>query len=117
LPQQHAGPVAGLGAASAGLNIDEAIAGIGRVVEHAAEFKSADVLLDFSLIAFDGDQRVLVVLAFGQIEQFTTIDQPLRDLVEAQNDGFKRFPLAAQCLRFFSVIPDLGVFQQADDFF
>jgi hypothetical protein len=39
LAQQHAGPVAGLGAAGAGLDVDEAVQRVGRVVEHAPELE------------------------------------------------------------------------------
>jgi hypothetical protein len=39
LAQQHAGPVAGLGAAGAGLDVDKAVQRVGRVAEHAAELE------------------------------------------------------------------------------
>ena len=39
LAQQHLRPVAGLGAAGAGLDVEEAVARVGRVVEHAAELE------------------------------------------------------------------------------
>jgi hypothetical protein len=42
LAQQHRRPVARLGAAGAGLDVDEAVVRVGRVREHAAEFDVAD---------------------------------------------------------------------------
>ena len=40
--QQHAGPVTGLGATGAGLDVNEAIVGVSLLAEHAAELKTLD---------------------------------------------------------------------------
>ncbi len=42
LTQQHRGPVAGFGAAGAGLDVDEAVVRVRRIVEHAAELEVGD---------------------------------------------------------------------------
>nr|ART36499.1 C2 [uncultured bacterium] len=68
MPKQHAGPVACFGAARASLYINKTVIGISRVVEHAAEFKAADFLFYGNQIGFDCDERLFVILAFGQIK-------------------------------------------------
>jgi hypothetical protein len=54
LAQQHAGPVAGLGAAGAGLDVDEAVARVGRVAEHAAELELLDRRAQLGGLGLDG---------------------------------------------------------------
>ena len=43
--QQHLGPVLRLGAAGAGLDVDEGVVGVHLAGEHALEFQLADALL------------------------------------------------------------------------
>jgi hypothetical protein len=47
LAQQHRGPVLGFGAAGAGLDVDEAVVRVHRIVEHPAEFHAFDDFADF----------------------------------------------------------------------
>ena len=69
LAQQHRGPVAGFRAAGAGLDLHEAVAGIGRVVEHPPEFQVLDAFLDLHRVGFQRDDRVVVVLLDRHLEQ------------------------------------------------
>ncbi len=107
LAQQHRRPVAGFGAAGAGLDVDEAVAGVGRVVEHAAEFQRGDVLFDGGDVGLHGGERVVVVLVARHLEQFGGVFQALRDAVEHQHDIFQRFALAPDFLGFPGVVPEV----------
>ncbi len=116
LPQQHAGPVAGLGATGAGLNVDEAIARVERVGEHAAELQRLDFvggLLDISLDGFAGG--VIAFLA-RHLEQLAVIGQRRGQALQPEHHGFERLALAAQLLRSFGVVPDLRVFERPCNF-
>ena len=62
LAQQHLRPVAGLGAAGAGLDVDEAVARVGRVVEHAAELELLDGRLELGGVGLDRAQAVEVAV-------------------------------------------------------
>ncbi|MNV36340.1 hypothetical protein D3C71_1278130 [compost metagenome] len=46
LAQQHRGPVLRFRAARAGLDVQEAVQGIGRIREHAAEFQAFELFLE-----------------------------------------------------------------------
>jgi hypothetical protein len=94
LAQQHAGPVAGFGAAGAGLDVDEAVVGVGRVVEHAAEFEVGDQLLRRVEVAFDRNQGVFVVFVARQLEQVAGIDPRRADAGQRADHGFEGFFLA-----------------------
>ena len=52
--QQHGGPVLRLGAAGAGLDVEEAVVRVRRVGEHAAEFECRHLLFDVGRIGLDG---------------------------------------------------------------
>jgi hypothetical protein len=58
------------------------VAGVHRVVEHAAKFESGDFFLDVGDIGLDGEQCVLVIFFLAHREQFTAV-------VEASLNGFK----------------------------
>ena len=78
-------------------------------------------LLDAARVALDvGDDGVggvLVVFHLGQVEQFVGAVQAFGQLADAVDDLFQQRALAAQGLRAFGVVPDVGVFQLAVDFF
>jgi hypothetical protein len=117
LAQQHAGPVASLGAARAGLDVQEAVQRIGRVAEHAAEFELFDFNGHFGGFAFDGYQAGFIVVGFLHVEQLGVVGELTGQAIEHDHDIFQRFFLAAQILRPLGVIPDGGVFQRGFDFF
>ena len=61
--QQHRRPVLRFGAAGAGLDVDEAVERVGRVVEHAAEFEGGELRFSMPAMSASTDmQRVVVVL-------------------------------------------------------
>ena len=108
---------AGLRATRAGLDINEAIVGVGRLVEHAAEFEARHFGFNRLLIGFDGDQRVFIVLATGENEQLTPIVELLPHPVKGHDDAFELFLFLAESLRAFGVVPDFRVFELPVQFF
>ena len=86
LAQQHRGPVASLGAAGTGLDLDEAGVRVGGIGEHAPEFDRLDAALERECIALDGNQRVLVVLGGGQFEQLARVRDPRFEVTDPDDD-------------------------------
>jgi hypothetical protein len=85
--------------------------------EHPGEFQ----LLDPARITLDvGDDRVggvLVVFHLDQVEQFGRAFEALGQFTDAVDGFFQRRTLATQRLRAGGVVPDVGIFQFAIDFF
>jgi len=78
-------------------------------------------LVDAVAITFDIDDDrlggVFVVLAFGQVQQLAGADQAIGQFTDAVDGLVEQRTLAAQRLRAFGLVPDIGVFQLAVDFF
>ena len=78
-------------------------------------------LLDAARVALDVvDDRmrgVLVVFHLDQVEQLAGADQAFGQVADAVDGLVQQRALAAQRLRAFGVVPDVGVFQFAVDFF
>jgi hypothetical protein len=104
-----------LGAAGAGLDIDEAVVGIHRIVEHAAELHAFDQLAQAFGIGFDRLYGFFVLLFAGHLEQVAGVAQIGFDLGQRQDDGFQGFLFLAQVLGAFLVVPDFRIFQFAID--
>jgi len=60
-----------------------------------------------------GAGGVLVVLGFGQVEQFAGAGQPFGQLADAVDGLVEQRALAPQRLRAFGVVPDVRVLQLA----
>jgi hypothetical protein len=117
LPQQHRCPVAGLGTTGAGLDVDEAVARVRRIVEHAAEFKLRDISLDALDIRLYRGERVVVVFLARHFEKFGRVLQGRRHAVEHQYHVFQGLAFASQLLRTGGVIPEVRCLGEAYDFF
>ena len=111
LAQQHAGPVTGLGAARTRLDVQECVAGVSWIVEHAAEFELFDVALNAASVFGDGDQTGFVTLGFAHLEQLGVVLDFLAQATQGEDDVVQGFFFFAQLLGFFGVVPDRGVFQ------
>jgi len=108
--QQHRGPVLSFGTASAGLDFEEAVRGVGRVVEHPAEFEGGNLLLDLGAVGLDRVQRIVVVFLAAHLEQLAAVLDPGINRFKDEDDVFQRFFLAAHFLGAFRLIPNLGIF-------
>ena len=64
----------------------------------------------------DLGNRLGVVFLDGEVEQFTGIGEPGRELVEARYDLLERRPLLAQRLGAFGFVPDVRLLEFALNF-
>jgi len=84
-------------------------------VEHPAEFHVRHRLLDLPRVVFEGDERRIVVLRAGEVEQLDRIPYAFVGRAEAVDDCLERFLLLAELLRALAVVPDVRVFQKLAD--
>jgi hypothetical protein len=110
---EHRRPILRLGAARASLDVDEAVVGVERIGEHAAEFERRDVLLDFGGLGSDLLERCLVVIGPGEAEELRRVREAGVDAPERADYRFQRLLFLAQLLRALGVIPELWVFELA----
>ncbi len=66
--QQHLRPVLRLGAAGAGLDVEEGVVRVHLAAEHALELELAHVGFELAGVALDFGGHAFVVLALGEIE-------------------------------------------------
>ncbi len=109
--QQHFGPVLGLGAAGAGLDVDEGVGGIVGAGEHAGELEALDVGADRGDVTGHLGDGGLVLLLLGELEQGGGVSQAAADAVEVSDDGLELRPLPAQGLGTPRVVPGGRVLQ------
>ncbi len=110
--QQHAGPVAGLGAAGAGLNVDKAVERVGLHAEHAAELQLFDLGLELGGFGLDGHQAIVIAFFLAHLEQFGVVGQFLRETIKREHHAIERFLFLAQFLRLLGVVPDGRIFER-----
>jgi hypothetical protein len=113
---EHAGPVLRLGAAGAGLDLDEAVVRVERIVEHPLELEVGDLLAELGQIGLHRDQHaVIAAVAIGlrHVEQLDCIGQAAGQPLHAADHVVQQLFLAPQLLGALGVVPDLGVFQLA----
>ena len=115
--QQHLGPILRLGAAGAGLDVDECVRAVHLAGEHALEFELLDFRGEAVDIVRDRGGRAFVVLADRKIEQIAGLAERIGQRADAADDAFERRALLAEVLRALRVVPDVGVFELARDFF
>ena len=114
--QYHLGPVLCLGTTGTGLDVDEGVAAIGLTGEHAPELQVGDPLFHSAELVGDLGHGLLVVLLACHFDQFGRLVDPATDLIENVDDLFQGRSLTPQCLGPFGLIPDVGLFEFADDF-
>lgn len=110
LAQQHAGPVAGLGAAGAGLDVHEAVQRVGLIAEHAAEFQLLDERAQLLGLGFDGHQARLVAFFLAHFVELGVVGQLGGELLQRQHHGVERLLFLAELLGLLGVVPDSRVF-------
>jgi hypothetical protein len=106
--QQHLGPVLGLGAAGAGLDVDETVGRVHLAGEHAAELEAGEFLLEAFEVRADRIDGLRVVFLEGQIEEVPRVREALVELLEDADDPFEFGAFAAEGLRLVRVVPDRG---------
>ena len=99
-----------LGASSARLNFQKAIAWVGRVGKHAPKLEQFDLLAQGCGVGLDSDQRIVVVLRPGNIGKFARISQTRVDRLDSLNDLIELFFLPTEILCLLRVVPDVGGF-------
>jgi hypothetical protein len=113
--QQHLGPVLGLGAAGAGLNVQEGVGAIHVAREHAAELELADAPLEAIQVGGHGIQGVGIALLGGHLQQIGSVAQPGVQLLDGDHDLLQRHALATERLGTLGVGPDVRVFELPQD--
>jgi hypothetical protein len=74
------------------------------------------LLLQLGDVGFDADQRAVVILAAGQIEQLARVLEALVQVGQGEDDAFQGFLFLAQFLGARRVVPDARIFQRLGDF-
>jgi hypothetical protein len=116
LAQQHRRPVAGLGAAGAGLDVDEAVQRIRRVAEHAAELELLDRLAQRVRLGLDRGEAGRVALGLAHLVELGVVGEVRRQVVDRLDHGLQRLLLAPQVLRALGLVPDARVLECRLDF-
>ena len=100
-----------------GLDIEKGVVFIVVAGEHTAEFELCQLrfqLVDITLHLVEG---VLIALFAGQFQQIDTIRHSLLQSVQGVDHLFQCGPFAVEVLRPFLIVPDVRVFQFAEDFY
>ena len=77
LAQQHAGPVASFGATCAGLDVEEGVARVRLLAEHAAKFEVFDGFDQRQRVGLNGDETVVIAISLTHFEEFGVIGKRL----------------------------------------
>ncbi len=85
--------------------------------EHALEFELVDAARVTLDVLDDRIRGVLVVFQLDEVQQFAGADQAFAQVADAVDGLVQQRAFAAQRLRAFGVVPDVGTFQLAIDFF
>src|SRR4029079_8555788 len=115
LAQQHRRPVARLGAAGAGLDVDEAVARIERVVEHAPELELGDRRLELGGVGLDAEQAVDVAFLLRHLVQLAVVGEVRGEVVDRRDDRVERALLATELLGALRLVPDVRVLEGGVD--
>src|SRR4051812_2652917 len=115
LAHEHAGPVARLGAAGAGLQVQEAVARVRRLVEHAPELEVLHDGLELAGLGLDRLQARLVPVLLAHFVELEVVGQLAVQVLDGQDDAIELLLFLAQLLGLLGVVPDRGVFQRGGD--
>jgi hypothetical protein len=105
-----------LGTTGSGLHIEKSIAGIHVTGEHSPKLEFLDLALKVGQIALNRLDAVFIVLFDGHRQQFTGVVQAAVKLFKNDYDFFQTRPVLAKLLRLLWIIPDVWLFQFADNF-
>jgi len=68
-------------------------------------------------VARDRERGTLVAFLDGEIEQIARFGQALGQAADAADDAFEARAFLAEILRALRIVPDVGMFEFAGDFF
>jgi len=85
--------------------------------EHAPELEHAHARFELGNFPFDVADRGGVVLGLGQLQQLGGVRQRGARGIQLLQVGAQPCAFAPQLLRPFGIVPDILLFQFADDFF
>jgi hypothetical protein len=83
--------------------------GVGRVVEHAAEFQALDVLRQLGGLGLDGLQAGFVAFVLAHFEELGVVGQLARQAVDASAPRRPAIFFLAEFLGLLGVVPDRGL--------
>jgi len=109
--QQHLRPVLGLGAAGAGLDVQEGVVGVHLAREHAAKFEVRHLDLIVAQVAHHGGNRLIVLLGHRQIQQFPGFVETGIQFSQGQHHRLQGGALASQGLGQLGPAPDIRLFE------
>jgi hypothetical protein len=104
-----------LRAAAPRLDVDEAIGGVERMVEHPPEFQIFDGLADFRHVALHCAHGGIVGLGPREAEQLGAVGQVRLQVGQRIHHAFELLFFPAEFLRALRVVPDLRVFELLRD--
>ncbi len=109
------GPVAGFGATGAGLDVQEGVHRVGRLVEHAPELQRLDGFGELARLGLDREEAGFVTVVAAHLEQLEVVRQLAVQLLQRDDDVVELLLFPAQFLGLLGVVPDRRVFQRGVD--
>ena len=107
--QQHLGPVLGFGAAGAGVDLEEAVVGVGLARKQALELEPAEPVPELAQRGLRLGHGLGVALLLGQLGQRQSIREFLLQLALPLDRGREARALAHDRLGALAVTPELRV--------
>ena len=104
-------------ATGTGLDFQEAVGRVHRLIEHALEFKFRDSLFQVFDVVANGAHRRIVFFSHRQFKEFAGVSDTCGQFTEKTHGLIQQFLLFADLLGVFRIIPQSGIFHLTVDFF
>jgi len=114
-PQEHLGPVLGLGAAGTRVDVEEGVARVHLAGEHPLELQLVHLLPEAAHVGLDLGEGALVAFLGGKLEELAALGESPGQLVEDVDDVLQLGPLPAELLGPLGLLPDVRVLELAPD--
>ncbi len=109
--KQHARPIAALGAAGAGVNLDIGVVGIGLAGQQRLDLAAPGVRLQGVQLAEPFLSGSLVAFRLGKLDKRDRIQKFVFEMIERTKPILKCGALAHDVLRGFGIIPKIRIFR------
>ena len=109
-PQQHPGPVVGLGAAGAGVHFQIGVVAVGLAGQQGFQFGASGAFLHGAQLFTSLLEGGLVALFVGHFSQHDALFQGAFQFTDAVDLGFQTRAIAADGLGLFRVVPKGRIF-------